>query len=1273
MRLTTLFISLSICAPLIFSQVTSRLDGNVVDPQGAAVLGAEVKVVNISTGQNFNTKSNERGYWVLPSMETGTYSVAVSLSGFKSATIDNVKLDTGVPATVNVTLELGAVTETVEVSGGAEVLQTAAATVADTIQGRQIHDLPFTSHNATELVVTQPGTQTTTIPRSSSVNGLPQSTINITLDGINIQDNRVKSTDAMFNWVQPRTEAIEEVTISTAAAGADSSGEGATQMKFVTRSGSNQFRGALYEQNRNQLFEANYYFNNINGLPRDHLNLNDYGGRVGGPIKKNKAFFFFAIEAFRIPQTFLVQNETVLTPSAASGVFTYLDASKNVQQINLYNLAKGAGFPATADPILAKTLALENQLTSAGGSLKSRIASNNDYNRNNFSFSPVAVNNRNFTTVRLDYNLTEKHHVELVWNYQTNLRLPDGINSTFPIFPGTGSVLGSSTLTGQGGPFFTGVIALRSALSSHLTNEARAGVEGGTTVFNPQFSTSLFSTWRGYQPIFGSATNNLYLTDPYTVTNTSHQNAPVKQVSDTLSWQLASHLLSFGGSFTQVNYFVGALGTQFLPQAAFSMATGDPANTGATSMFTTANFPGASPTQLSDAASLYALLTGRVSALNSSVVLGEQSKTYGQNLQVDRNQQREFAFFLQDSWRPLPGLTITYGLRYDKQLPFQNLNGLYTHVGLAGLYGISGVGHLFQPGVLDGSAPQYLQSDPGAQAYQSPNAFSPNIGLAYVVPKRSGPLGWLGGVVLRAGYGISTIREGQSTFTNVWAANQGRSLTTSIDPVNFPTQFGAPGSVLFSNATLPPSRSVATTPSYPIPVSNGQTVNDFNPNIKMAYVQSWNFGIQRELTRDTVIEVRYVGNHGTDLWRTLNLNEVNIFENGFLGQFQAAANNLAIARGAQAPGASPTNNFGNQHLPGQQDIPIISTALGTTNDQTTANQLVQGQAGALANAIANNATRMNNLIKAGFAPNLFVANPIFAAANMVTNGGNSTYNAGVVEVRRRLAAGLQMQASYAFAKSLTNEPLSANTSSFSTMRNLSLDKGPSAYDIRNAVKLNWVYELPFGTGRHFLANAPNKILRKTLEGWEVAGVARVQSGSPSLLTGGRNTFNGGDAGVVLHNISAGQLQSMMSIDKTTNSQGLGIVYYLPTSLVNNTLQAFQLTSGTPDPNAAYIAPASTPGALGYRIFLYGPWQEKWDVSLVKRTAIRESMSLEFRVQALNVFNFSNFLLPGVGSSSAAATIAINNAFGQTTNAFRDFNNTNDPGSRTLEFIARFNF
>ncbi len=1290
MRMFSTCVILAALAFAASAQVTttSRLDGTVTDAQGAAVPGAQVQVVLNSTGQTFKVATDEKGYWVIASLQNGTYRVTVAHQGFKTGATDNIQLDAGVPATVNVALEVGAVTETVVVTAGAEVVQADTATVTSTLQGGQIHDLPFTSHNATELIASQPGTQAANGVRYSTINGLPQTTINITIDGINVQDNATKSNpDGIFNAVQPRTEAIEEMTMTTAAAGADSTGEGAVQIRFVTKGGSNQFHGGLFETNRNARFEANYYFNSITGLPRDRLNLNEYGYSIGGPVKKNKLFFFHSFEFFFLPQSF-TETGTWLTPTAASGVFTY-NAGGVVKTVNLYQLAQAenpslpAGtraFPTSGDPTLAKTYSLINQLTSSGGTLASRIVTNNDYNRNNFTWGPKAVNNRKFETARIDYNITEKHHFNFVWNYQVNSRAPDGLNGTLAILPGTGTQLGASDLDGQYGINWTGSIGVRSVITPNITNEFTGGIQGGANALGAGMSPADYGIWNGNLVSFAG-----YMTNPYTGSYLGYapRSTPVYQANDNLSYLKSNHLLNFGVNFTQINAWSASSNSSLLNTITLGQATGDPDNTGATSLFTTTNLPGASATQLSDAANLYAILAGRVSAVTSSAVLGETTKTYGPNYAVDRDHMREFAMYVQDTWRATQNLTVTIGVRWDRQNAIQNLDNLYTRPGFAGLFGVSGVGNLFKPGTLTGTAPVFSLVPPGGAGFD-PGAgrLNPSFGVAYRIPKGGGFLHWLTGddAVLRGGYSLATNRQGIGFLDGVWSGNQGRSLATSTSPSTTPSVFTA-GGVLFSDSSYPhlaPTSidSAFPNPSFPLVVQSGQGVEDYNPSIKPEYVQSWEFGLQRPLGRNTVIELRYVGNHGTDLWSAVNLNEVNTVENKFTTEFQNAQNNLAIANGISlaqllTPGTKlTTNNFGSTGLAGQVAVPILQTALGTTNDQTTATQLTQGVVGTTANGIATNATRMANLTKAGYAINFFQVNPLNGGASTeMTNRNSSTYNSGQIEIRRRLAGGLQVQGSYAYSKSLTD----ANTP---TLRNWGGEKGPASFDIRHGIKATWIYQLPFGQGRSFLSGA-HGVLGKVVGGWEMAGVGRLQSGSPTNITSGRGTFNSGDGGIVLHNITAAQLQSDMAITHTSQvgSTGsvTGTVYLLPQSLVSNTLAAFALNSATLDPNAPYIGPCTTAGQLCDHVFYWGPWLSKWDVSLVKRTQIKERLNFELRVQALNVFNHPNILSPGGTATGGNISSAVSTSFGQTTAAFRDFNNTNDPGGRTLEFVARLNF
>src|SRR3989440_4831649 len=260
------------------------ITGTVKDLHGAVVANANITVKNSATGLERTTTSSEDGIFTVPQIPTGTYKVIVQASsGFKKAEVTGVKVDVGTPSAVNVALEVGTPQETVTIMGGGEVLQTQTANIGNTITGRQITELPFSSRDALDLVLALPGTQTPARPRSSTINGLPRGSITITMDGLPDQANDAKSSDGFFTFVRPRIDAIEEVSLSSAVPGAESSGEGAAQIRFSTRRGGNEYHGSGYWYHRNTWLNSNYYFNNQSGTPRQVMIFQQPRGRVSGP------------------------------------------------------------------------------------------------------------------------------------------------------------------------------------------------------------------------------------------------------------------------------------------------------------------------------------------------------------------------------------------------------------------------------------------------------------------------------------------------------------------------------------------------------------------------------------------------------------------------------------------------------------------------------------------------------------------------------------------------------------------------------------------------------------------------------------------------------------------------------------------------------------------------------------------------------------------------------------------------------------------------------
>src|SRR5262245_24684860 len=292
LRVFALLTVFQFAIPLVYGQVssTSPLSGIVTDPMGAVIEGAAVVVKNNATGATFDTKTSSNGTFIVPALNNGSYTVTVSAVGFKQVTYSEVKIDAGSPASVRVKLEVGNATESINVLGGGDVLQSQTANVTTTLVAREIEGLPVASRDVLVLLTMLPGMNTPGNWRSTTVNGFTRSGVNIMIDGINTQE--INKDAEFFSYISPRIDSIEEVTVSTATPGAESSGQGSVHIRFITRQGNNSLHGSIYEYHRNTALNSNYWFNNRNlapdpktgKAPRDRILVNQYGFRVGGPV-----------------------------------------------------------------------------------------------------------------------------------------------------------------------------------------------------------------------------------------------------------------------------------------------------------------------------------------------------------------------------------------------------------------------------------------------------------------------------------------------------------------------------------------------------------------------------------------------------------------------------------------------------------------------------------------------------------------------------------------------------------------------------------------------------------------------------------------------------------------------------------------------------------------------------------------------------------------------------------------------------------------------------
>ena len=1293
---------------------TSSLSGTVVDSSGGVIPGADVKVRNNGTGEEYNAVTATNGTFSIPALLPGNYRVTVALMGFKTVTLNEVTVSAATPASVRVTLSVGALEENVTVVGDSGlVVQTQTPAVATTLSATQIISLPLTSRNAIDSLTSLPGFNTSGTARDSTISGLPKSAINITLDGMSIQDNYLKTSDGFFARLQPGADAVEEVTVTTAGNTADVSGQGGAQIKFVTRSGSNTFAGSVYEYYRNDRFNANTWFNNrdlppdpATGLaPKAQLRQHTPGFRVGGPILRDKAFFFVNYEQFRRPQQ-LTQNRNVLNAAAMSGVFSYTTGGVT-RQVNLLQLAAANGQIATLDPTVAKVMSDVTAAMKTQGSLTD--LSNPLVQQYTFQVPTQSLNT--FPVLRFDYNATQNHRITGSFNYNHINSTPDTTNgrqAVFPNFPATGSQQSTRWTTSEG---------VRSTIGQSMVNEFRIGATGGATLFSPEFSPDSFANQGGYHLNLTGAccggSNGLHNIDTFgsgtnTTANATYQarEASTRVIDDTLTWVKGSHSLSFGTTFTQGDLWID--NQMLVPTVNFGLITGDPA----ISLFNTTNFPGASTTDINNARGLYSILTGHVASVLGDARLtpaGDQYVYLG--LGEARARLREFDFFAADSWRARSNLTINYGLRYALQFPFYPMNNAYTTATLDSLWGVSGVDNIFKPGTIGGIRPTFVQFPQGQYAYKTDrNNFAPSVGAAWSLSGGSGLLGAVlgreeGDSVIRGGFGTAYERPGMSNFSDVYGANPGLRITGVTDRTEANGNIAA--GALLRNANQISTPGFNTTPAYPITASIGNSVNIFDSNLQIPYARSWTAGWQRKITRNSVIEARYVGSRHVDDWVQNNINEINIVENGFLNEFRKAQANLqaniAAGRGntfayTGAPGTSPLPiilAYFNGVASGQAADPAKYTSTSFT-DSTFINSLAtfnpqpccstNATTPSFAYNLINSAARRANAIAAGLPSNFLVANPDVLGsannlgANFYTNGGGTRYQSAQFEYRQRLHGGAQIGVNYVFGRAYQNNRYGFRQDDAEVLQSGTVG------GVAHALKGNGVFDLPFGR-EHRWANNLGPVMDRIVGGWQIIGVGRIQTGE--LLDLGNVRIVG---------MTVDELRDALALRVGANGQ----LFYLPQDIIDNTVKAFSVSATSPNgysalgaPTGRYLAPANGPdcietspgfGTCGVRsLVLTAPRLVRFDLSAVKRIQLRGRASAEFRVEMLNALNspyFNPNVATGVVSGfnqlstptyEGAAGIPLANPTTTTADNFRFTSLLGDNQSRVIQLVWRFSW
>ncbi len=1257
-RLVQMGLVLALISTPAFAQgtSTSSLAGTVVDSGGGAVPGATIVAKNNATGVTFTAVSSGTGDFTVPAMPIGTYTVTVSLQGFKTVVLADVVLNAAVQATVRATLEVGSVSETVNVAAASAIVQTQSTTVSSTISTAEIANTPLTSRSLLNFVTSLPGVDTPAGSRNSTVNGLDQSALNITLDGINIQDNTLKTTDGFFAIVNPRLDAIEQVTVSGAAQSADSAGTGAVQIKFVTRAGSNSYSGSGYWYYQGDRLNANTYFNVRDDIPKTALKQNQPGGRLGGPIVipgvydgHNRAFFFVNYEEFRQPSQ-ITRNRTILSPLAQQGIMQY-NAGGGVRQVDLFALAAANGLVSTPDPVTRQLLADIRASTSSTGT----ITALTDPNLERFTFNQPSSNLSRYPTVRVDVNIGERHRASAALNTSTHNSMPDTTNGRELAFPGFPYI---AAQTSRRIGFSS---SLRSTLSANIVNELRVGGSGAPVQFsvgaNLDMYTGPLANQGGYR--LGLSDARVTNAAPSALTPSS-RNAYTWLIEDTVNWQKGTHGLNLGGSYSEVQVWLS--NQTVTPTIRFDILQGTPAKAVFSS---SANFPGSTSTNRGDAENLYALLVGSVSSIDSDARLDASTGNYvWKGASYQEAKIGDVAFWAQDAWRPRPDLTINMGLRWELQTPFRALNDSYSRSTLEDVWGISGLSatctdasavnprdcNIFKPGTQPGKAvtEYYLLNANESITNMDWDNLAPSLGAAWTPTAESGWLarflGQPGDTVFRAGWSRAFQRNGMSDFTGRIDDNPGLIIQDVVRNETKGNVLNGADMLLFRSGDLGPAPFPATR-NYPLTDTVDQDVDVFDPNLQVPYADTWSAGWQRALTRDMAVEARYVGTRGRDLWSVYNYNELNIHENGVLGEFLLAQQNLqaniAAGRGANfryfgsGTGTSPlpiaVAYFAGRTDPGNTAAYTSSSFASSTFVNPLAS--FNPNPFTYANALDSTTTNRANALNAGLPANFLIANPDkLGGAEVTGNLGFTNYHSLQVELRRRMSNGLLFNTSYVFGRAYDS-----NFYSFRVPQLSSLNDGGEG-GVTHAIKGNWVYELPIGQGRRFAGNA-GAVMDRIVGGWQVHGTFLLRSGQ---------IVNFGNVRMV--GFDKNDLKDMYRFRRDAN----GIVTMLPQDVIDNTIKAFSVSATSATgygslgaPEGRYFAPASGPdcfetiasdyGDCGERVIeIDSPWVKNVDLSIVKLVPLAGRVRAEFRFELLNAFNIVNFSpVTGIGNVSTS--------------------------------------
>jgi hypothetical protein len=1317
------FVILAIAAACGWAQTgTTAINGDVTDPQGAAIAGAKVTVTPAGSATGRSVETDASGHYQFPALPPGLYSVRVEIKGFRSSVQENVELQVATTRKLDFKLELGEVNQVVEVSGAAPAINTQDATTGNAFDEKEVKELPFLARNVVNLLTLQPGVVftgnsdtdrlsqgdiSTLDGREGAVNGVRGNQTNVTLDGVDANDWQ---NQAAFTSALPVTlDSVQEFRVTTANANATDGVAAGAQVALVTKSGTDNFHGNVRWYYRTSGATANSFFNKqvTPEIPRPKLQRNIGGGSLGGPIKKDRAFFFLDYETRREASSFSVTPRQVPSDALKNGVLVYQCADPTNAQcqgssvigLNGQPVAVGAGnfglSPANIqaiDPagsgINAAMIAYMKNFPSGNSPSQ---GTDNGLTLTGLIFNAPESTLNNVYTARLDYNLTK-----------------DGRHSIYVrgVLGGLKSDLIEANFPGQ-------------APTSRLLNNSRGTVVGYTAQIRNNITNSFHYGFTRLGVSQSGAQGPLFAVRDYTdILNFSrafgHQ-VPVNEFKDDMSWTHGKHTVQIGGG---LRYIRNHRQDETLSFPNFFANNGfcvslckDPARSLGTAGTAGASFPQANSTTRVTRALM--MLTGSITQVNTSFFLAD-AKT-GTVLPQDSTELREFAendyeIYGQDSWRLRNNVTFTLGLRYAYSTPPWEVHGLQSAVNLD-IHQWLLQREINQAQGIPSSASPLLSWNLAGRANGKPSWFNPNrkdfaprMAVAWSPGYQDGLMkaifGGPGKTSIRLGGGFFYDRLGQAMAAETDLNGSPGVGTPLIDGSQQFTFASAPrfsGSCTFTGCTgLPPLNpffNPITSVKFPF-TPNPDTSNlgfVIDNHLHTPYTIDLNVSVQRELPKKIVLDVAYVGTLGrrllakTDYAQYLNITDPK----SKTTLFQAFTQLVKLA--GETPGLFNGNAaidpFGN--LGSIKSIPFFDNMLpnmpaftaGWYGDSSFANMTPTQAFYAYAVgswtpswscalfALDTVATPTSSAFglptpwNSTLDPNgsgFVLFTPQFSSLPGWTNFGNSNYHSLQVSVRKS-SGPIVYGVNYVFSKGIDNTSGAENQDNVpngnltnGTLNgliqnpfDLRANRAPSDFDLRHNLNGFWVADLPFGKGKKLGANS-GRIKDAVIGGWQWTGTLRFHTGFPLSPGNGFNfptNFFLTSFGSATQTIST-SLKRCVVVPGTTPPSCLPNLFSDPQAILN------------------LIVP-TLPGADGARNIFRGPAYFVTDMGVYKTFLMpwKETQRLQFRVTAFNVFNNVNF-----SDVFAALDPTAPGTFGQVTS-------TAGPrgGQREMEFAVRFEF